>query len=187
MSKLTVLVDMDEVIVNLVDSWLDMYHQLGGERKTREDIKSYSMDGQFRDMALFWKAIDRAPAMRIAKPLPGAIEGLRRLYETHDTFIVTYARTESWGKAHEAKLAWLWQHAPWFDRDKVIFARHKHLVRGDVLVEDNPQTIARWLDQERRVWAYLIDQPWNRGERTYFVDRVNSLSDVADALCGGEI
>ena len=37
----------------------------------------------------------------------------------------------------------------------------KHLVRGDVLIEDHPGTCHRWLSTNRSGLAVLIDRPWN--------------------------
>ncbi len=182
----TVLVDMDEVLVDLVASWLDMYHELGGERVYKDQVVSYNFEtsGLIKDMPLFWKALDRAPAMRVAKPLPGAMEALKKLTEHPelDVYIVTYARTESWGKAHEAKLAWLWQHAPWFDRDKVMFVRNKELVRGDYLVEDNTHTLEKWDMHTRFGKALLIHQPWNEGVPWHRPYKFGSFADAAEYI-----
>lgn len=182
--KKTLLCDLDEVVVNLMDSWLAMYHELGGELKTRADIRNYNMDGQFADMSLFWKAIDRAPSMRVAKPFPGAIAALRELHGHYNLYLVTYARHESWGRAHEAKLAWLWQHAPWLNRDRVIFVREKSMILGHILIEDNVENCEKWLAANPHGEAYLVTQNWNKNYKVCHprMLRVKDLADAAQAL-----
>lgn len=187
MRKSIVLIDMDEVVVDLVDSWLAMYESLGGEHVERSAVKEYFFEksGLIKDLPLFWKAIDRAPALRIARPMPGAIGALKRLYEDPrlEVHLVTYARHESWGKAHEAKLAWLWQYAPWLDRDQVTFTRQKHLMRGDYLIEDNADTCEKWLKEDSSGCAILIDHAWNKtaGILTH-ATRVNNLAEAANLI-----
>lgn len=186
--KLTVLVDMDEVIVDLMTTWLINYRAHGGEHVEREDILEYALEGRFKDMIKWWKCIDRFWVLDHAKPLPGAIDALRRLDAMCNVFIVTHARYEAKGHAHEQKLLWLERYAPWFDRDKVIFTRQKHLVRGDVLIEDNIETLRRWkLANHHQGEAFLIDSPWNqsglgRGSDFQYY-RMDSLAEIADILC----
>ena len=38
----------------------------------------------------------------------------------------------------------------------------KHLIRGDVLIEDHPGTAAKWSHENPRGVAILLDRPWNR-------------------------
>lgn len=187
MSKKTILVDMDEVIVGLLDSWLCEYHALGGERAYKSGVTSYSMAGQFLNMPLFWKAIDDEYAIADAKVLPGALDALQALYEAHDVYVLTYARVESFGRAHAQKLEWLECNAPWFNRDKVIFARYKHLVRGDFLIEDSADNVRAWLAADCMGQAILIDQPWNRNATDLNHRREASLATAAAKILSGEL
>ena len=163
MSKPIVLVDMDEVIVALLDEWLESYGFVaGGVPCNRKEFTSYSFDGQFENMQKWWDCIDKGDVLMLAKPMELALNALDHLTDFTDVYIVTYARTESNGLAHQQKLRWLEMHAPWFDRDKVIFTKHKHLVAGHYLIEDSIDNIRAWLANLPHGIAFLVEAPWNR-------------------------
>lgn len=55
------------------------------------------------------------------------------------------------------------------ERVHFVHGKYKHMVRGDVLIEDHPGNAAAWLDSHPRGLAILIDRPWNApGAREYW-------------------
>jgi len=62
----------------------------------------------------------------------------------------------------------------------------KHLVYGDVLVEDNPTTASKWANE----WfssAVLISRPWNESANTHsLIFRAASLSDALTLIKRGQ-
>ncbi|QST02760.1 hypothetical protein IMZ31_19615 (plasmid) [Pontibacillus sp. ALD_SL1] len=65
------------------------------------------------------------------------------------------------------------------DQKKIIFCSEKHRIRGDVLIDDKPQTFLahRALGME----CLLVDQPYNRHIDTSY--RYHSLLEAEDRIC----
>lgn len=61
---------------------------------------------------------------------------------------------------HE-RMTWLSSTIP-ADRVHFVSGKFKHLVRGDVLIEDHPENAAAWLQAHPHGVAILVDRPWNR-------------------------
>jgi 5'-nucleotidase len=91
-------------------------------------------------------------------PLPGAIDALEALHQMgHHVFIVT-APIRTPHSASE-KLEWVTKHlgANWTLR--TILTRDKTLVRGDVLIDDNPEVLGALPP----LWEHIyFDQPYNQ-------------------------
>ncbi|WP_167043481.1 hypothetical protein [Salinibacterium sp. ZJ454] len=87
-------------------------------------------------------AYDDAPGIfSLMDPLPGAIEAYTELSRVFDTYILS---TAPWGNpsAWQHKVEWVHEHlgkaegTPAYKR--LILSHHKHLNRGDYLVDDRP-------------------------------------------------
>lgn len=183
MIKPVVVADMDECIVSLLDSWLHEYTVVSYEPpRRRDEFTSYSFSGQFQDMDLWWSCIDNGNVLANARPRPGALASLQILNDATETYIVTYARSEAEGKAHTQKLRWLQKHAPWFDRDKVIFTKHKHLVNGDYMLEDSLDNLHAWVTAGENRSGILIDAPWNKAVTPVHCRRAYDLGHAVDMI-----
>lgn len=80
------------------------------------------------------------------------------------------------------RLAWL---RPFVSPHKVIFTSQKHLVRGDVLIEDNASHASAWIAANPEGRAFLLDRPWNRKDTHPRVERARTYSQIVEALFGG--
>ncbi len=73
---------------------------------------------------------------------------------------------------------WIQERMSWLagdihaERVHFVSGKYKHLVRGDVLLEDHPETAYAWCEAHPNGVALLIDQPWNRpGSKEWHVHR----------------
>ena len=69
-------------------------------------------------------------------PLPGALEAYRALVDRgHDVYILS---TAPWGNpsAWSDKLQWVKEHLGLIAHKRLILTHHKHLLRGDLLIDD---------------------------------------------------
>jgi 5'(3')-deoxyribonucleotidase len=157
-----ILVDMDGIVVDLFESWFDAYAKLSNYKKQIQlsDVTTWGFEhlkqverrkllGLLARFNVFWNA----------GPLPGAVEGLGRLVDAgHEVLLVTDAPTSG---AAKGKYEWvgcfLGKHG--FTPQHLVMTAHKHLVIGDVLIDDKPSTIGTFVATGRGIWT--IRYPYN--------------------------
>lgn len=90
---------------------------------------------------------------------PGARDFVRELRHEGEAHAVTAPFRSSASWMYE-RLGWLSSEIPG-DRIHFVSGAYKHLVRGDVLIEDHPKTAHDWCETNQSGIAILIDRPWN--------------------------
>ncbi len=115
----------------------------------------------------------------------GAKDFVRELAREGDVHAVTapFRSSPSW--MHE-RLGWLTSEIAG-DRVHFVSGKYKHLMRGDVLVEDHPKTAHDWCEANPSGIAVLIDRPWNRpGAHEWHMHsrmyRVRSFEEALQAI-----
>lgn len=168
---------MDGVISNILPIWLAAYRDRTGEALFVEDIKTYTFGACVKNEALFFELLYDAQLFRNAPPMFGA-SAFKRLYQNPalDVRVVTYVHPDC-PDGHEQKLDWLKMYFADFDPSHVIFAKDKHLVRGDFLIEDNPENIERWLEAHPDGRAVCMNAPYNK---SFEHDRIIGYLDSFD-------
>ncbi len=121
------------------------------------------------------------------KAYPFAQNAVESLKSLADVFIVTapLPRSKSWTYDREI---WLREH---FDirLNHVIHARTKHLVHGNVFVDDKLSNVEEWgayWEFHSRVprIPFLWDQPWNANETLLHSKRAKSWDGIIDYVKG---
>jgi len=163
----TVLVDMDGILANLQDSWYPRYNAIrpeGWPELTPESVTSWDIPQAHHPT--LWSVIEQPGLYRNLKPLPGAIEGLKALYTAaengqprFDIYVVTSATAAP--HTPTEKIQWLGEHFPFISRKKVITAHTKHIIRGDVLIDDGPPNIEGWGKVNPDKTILTIKYPYN--------------------------
>jgi len=135
MKKLTILVDMDDVLENLVECWLAEIELRFGISIPIEDIKTWDIASFFPTLTKeqvfsplsddeFWDKLT---------PLLGASECLSILINDGHTVRIV---TASYYETLPAKMKWLFKHYPFLKWEDVIVAYDKKIINGDVLIDD---------------------------------------------------
>jgi 5'(3')-deoxyribonucleotidase len=69
-------------------------------------------------------------------------------------------------KPYRPSRTWAYDRLEWLDKympkAPVVMTGHKHLIKGDILVEDHPGNLAEWLDHHPTGMGVLVDRPWNQ-------------------------
>ena len=115
MSKKRLYFDMDGVIVDFASAL---------ELQSEETLKEY--EGR----------LDEIPGLfSQMKPMPGALEAVRRLNETYDCYILS---TAPWNNpsAWSDKVTWITEHLDDVFHKKMIITHCKHLCKGNYLIDD---------------------------------------------------
>ena len=115
MSKKRLYFDMDGVIVDFASAL---------ELQSEETLKEY--EGR----------LDEIPGLfSQMKPMPGALEAVRRLNERYDCYILS---TAPWNNpsAWSDKVIWITEHLDDVFHKKMIITHCKHLCKGNYLIDD---------------------------------------------------
>ena len=136
MKKLTILVDMDDTIEQLLKSWVEGVNERYGYSVSWEDIAEWNVTKAFPGLTMeqvytiptepgFWKKVE---------PIPGAAEALQHfMAEGHEVYIATATPYIS---VTEKMTDCLFRLFPFLKWAQLIITFHKQMLRADVLIDD---------------------------------------------------
>jgi len=156
----TILIDADGVLFDFITPFLALGNRIAGTQITREDITTWDIHPHFpeahREEIL---GIMGSEGWCYDLPvLPGAVEALAALREMGRVYCVTSPwSSRTW--AYERTLAL--KDKLGFDPHDVLHVSAKHLVKGDVLIDDKYSTLEAWKDAFPNGTAILIHMPYN--------------------------
>ena len=172
-----ILVDCDGVLANFIEPFLAIANRLAGTSYTEADVKEWDMDRLPGFEAIKNEAWAEVGDPGFARNMPlyqGAQEGMRRLADIGEVFIVTaplwlHKEDESRGDLHGQTFCWdrvKWLRAHFgIPATRVIFAYHKELVEGDVLIDDKVENVEAWIKAhgtKKGTSAILWSHPYNK-------------------------
>lgn len=140
------LIDQDQVLCDWKGRVVQYWNEDTGENLDQDrDCKHWDTAqdlGYEKGGGHFIRSVMRHPDFYTnLEPLPGAIEGLAFLRDQgHELRIVSSVPKQA-AIAYHGKLEWLRKHVPWFDLDHFYAVKHKHEVKGDVLIDDGCHNI----------------------------------------------
>lgn len=178
MKNLTILFDADDVAENLVECWVSALNERYGTTVTIEDVTEWDISKAFPTLTRqqVYDILKEDELWNRLEPMPGSQEVLQKFYdEGHQLYMVTATNYHT----VEAKMERIFELFPWLDWDHVIIAGNKQMIRGDVLIDDNPENLIGG-DYLR----ILYDRPHNRSFRQTAGDiyRLYSWENIYDFL-----
>lgn len=175
--------DVDGVLIDFAAPALAFLASVG-RRKTYDQIKTWDIfegDEELEDE--FKETVVSQPGYCYSlEPLPGAIDFVRRARERYDVQVITTPYdVPYWFDERKSSLVDNFG----MPRSAITFTHHKEFIEGDALVEDKVENVVRWYDNwkgRRRCLAMVVDQPWNRVELPYGINRAVDFEDLSDWL-----
>lgn len=182
MSDLVFLLDMDGVIADFIGKLLKIYKERYGVSYTHADVTHF----------MFEKCFDKATADKMY-PLfnePGFFADLEKIQHADETvtallglghveICTTPPKVHSGDNASRAsvekktrslnhysvadKLVWINDHFPQLSKHVTLTGK-KHLIRGDVLIDDGMHNIKPWCGAHPKGLGLVVEQPWNVNE-----------------------
>ena len=168
-----ILLDADGVLFSFVGPYLDVVYECTGRRHTPADLRMWDLSTSLAltadEITRVHTALTRRGFCAGLPVLPGAVEAVAALQERADVRIVTTPLQGSvfWCSERTEALARYFGIVP----NQIHFCERKHEVRGDLLVDDNPDHVRRFPGR-----ALLWSHPHNASETT--LERVSSWSQV---------
>lgn len=175
MNKLRILLDVDGVIADFDQFYLDCAVRAGVIRETSVDAdwRSNAWDvgnalGLTKDgKAEVWREIQRPEAGERMPAYPDAILAVKELVLFADVYFPTSPiyRSPSW---EYDRYMWFKRHFNEGVADRLIFTKRKHLIAGQVFVDDKERHLQEWLHEWKGsvsvANAILWPHPYNNNE-----------------------
>ncbi len=172
---MTIFVDMDEVIADAYQAHIDIY-----EQEHKREFTKAQCDGKE-----FWQCVPeehqdsvRGHARRIGffkdlKVIPDSQEVLRALSDKYQVYIASAAMQFPYSL--KEKSDWLDHYFPFIPWQHRILCGHKHVLKGDLLVDDRSYNLERFEGRQ-----LLFTSPHNT--QTNKFERVSSWNEIASLL-----
>lgn len=174
MDKLSIAIDMDEVIADIIGKFIDVYQQVHGYNFTLDQMHGK----EFRELLppemvpSLREYINRKGFFRDLRPMADSREVVEELNKKYEVFIVS-AATE-FPNSLEDKQQWLGDHFPFISWTNIMFCGYK-IVSTDMMIDDRIKNFARY--NGRKI---LFSSPHNLLLTEY--ERVNNWKEVAEKL-----
>ena len=158
-----ILLDVDGVCCDFVQPIVNKVNTLTGSHHTPTDINQWEMMDAFNATPQTRKAVDNMVKTkgfcRGLKAYDGALEGVNALRNFATVHPVTAPYDSDFWIAEREQ--WLVQELG-FSRHDIAYTHAKHLIMGDVLIDDKTSTLVKWQTARGpKAKAVLFSQPWN--------------------------
>lgn len=177
----TVLLDVDGVIADFRQLYVGCCNEVNSTAFTVEDTGTAwdfarTMGLSREQHKKTWEAINRKGQAGKMTLLPGARAGVLALMSIANVYFVTMPVPSSPTWTYDRN-AWLSACFRLNASDHVLYTSQKHLVRGDVFVDDKPEIVLNWLTNNAGlgvIWGKPPELPELK-ERTFQYDNWNTL------------
>lgn len=136
-----ILVDMDDVLELLVPGWVAYINDRFGTSASPADVRDWNMAMAFPTLTheQVYSAVMDDALWDYVQPMPGADEALRKLMaQGHEIWVVTATHYATL-RAKMEKV--LFRYFPYLDWHHVIITENKHMILGDILIDDGPHNL----------------------------------------------
>lgn len=188
--KITIMIDIDDCIWNLVEHWIDDYKDF----IHYYDYMLYESHDKYLDISqvtswdivkclkptdpdLFWATLDNKDfwaTMGVDKGVKQALEAINS-HKNIDLIICT----DTYYKSATPKLKRFFSLFPFIKPSQVICMKEKWRLDADIVIDDKPETLEKFmLKQNPPVAIVKINKPWNENTVCdYCFDKFNK--DIA--------
>lgn len=193
--KITVMIDLDDVLWNLVEHWIDMYKHhramsfkwcilddahdeaLNSSMVTSWDIESCL---EPNDKKLFWSVLDTKGFWDTITANLETIHALKAINDNPNIDLIIC--TDTYYKSATAKLTRFFELFPFIEPRQVICMKEKWRLDADIVIDDKPETLEKFmLKQNPPVAIMKINKPWN--ETTICDYSFNEFNDGIARFC----
>lgn len=140
MSRPIIAVDMDDVIWDLMTSWVNFLNREYGLNVNPDSIRGWSVPEVFPTLTedQVYAPLSDWTMWADVEPMPGACEYLKKLLDKgYNIYLVTATAPEN----VEYKFRLIQQHFPFISWNNVVVMQNKKLFRADALVDDGPHNL----------------------------------------------
>lgn len=166
-----ILIDMDDVIADAVERFLEWYERDYGVRYTKEDLKGTKLHMIVPEEHR--KIVKEYPHREdFFKDLPvieNSIEVVEELNNRFEVYIASAAMEFPYSLPHKTK--WLDKYFPFIHWKRRIFCGDKSVLKGDILIDDHDFNLSVFDGR-----AIMFSSPHNLNDTKY--ERLDSWLDA---------
>lgn len=159
--KLTIMLDMDETMVNLNKEVIRQYNiDFNDNFDYRKNTKYWWQDTK-GDIPYFTNVLNRKGVFLNAEPIKGAIETVTKLHEEgFELFVVTYPQYNE--HCFLEKIEWIKKYLPFLTEEQMIFTSKKYLLANEdtILIDDNSKFLKEF--NKHNGISIGFKQPWTK-------------------------
>lgn len=132
----TILIDMDDTIENLCEAWVEWLNSKYGLDVKVTDITEWDMTKFFPSLTPdeIYEPLKNDEFWCTVQPKADAQKYIKRLQD--DGYKVLICTTSNYHSFKSKMENCLFKHFPFISYDQVIVTHHKHLIKGDYLIDD---------------------------------------------------
>lgn len=171
MKKIRILVDCDGPLSDFEGSALDLVERETGKRYDRDQLTSWDTFGCLgltNFYALMRADVETNGFCLRMKEVPGSAPALKFMNEIGEVFVVT-ASFDAYNWDLDRRM---WLNTKFgIDKEHIIQTSAKHVVDGDLFIDDRPENIVSWIEAHPKGYALLWDLPHNHGFNLNSIDK----------------
>jgi len=173
---MSVLVDVDDVILDLVPTWVKFYNEEFNDVLTKNNIKDWNIVEFIKPEASerMFEYVGEGKIFLEAPVIENSLYGVNVLKEAGQRVIYVTA-----GDPHNFKERRLIQEGFLENVSDYIVARDKSVVMGTYMIDDNYKNVVHAMGK-----AWLFNAPWNK--KFEYRHRVRNWLDIINKIKSGE-
>jgi len=166
--KLVALLDVDGVLADFLSPVMTKMNEITGADVKYDDVTTWKVEDVYSfydDKAgdLIWEIIKQPGFCESLKMYPGADDFVYHLSKMFDVYFVT-APCDSPTWVAERNI-WLCSHLGEEYVKKTVYTKNKHLVKGDLFIDDSFNNCTEWQESFPTMTSVLWTQPYNKQHR----------------------
>lgn len=179
-----ILMDCDGVIFDFVGAIIEQTESICGEKVRREDLTQWDFFPQLplskKEFLALYGRINSPGFCQSLKMLPGAQEGIEELRAIPGVEIVyvtsPYTSCPTWSYERSNALV---SSGLAKNHNAVVHTSAKHLVEGDIFIDDNPDNVYAWLREHEMGSGVIWRAPYNTTAQGFKMSQFWELSNYA--------
>ncbi len=172
---MTLFIDMDEVMADTYNAHIAYYNAEFGEKLRLEQCMGrevWQCVPENRRQSIY-NHTSKAGFFRNLSPMPGSQEVIGELCQKFDVYVASAAM--EFPVSLKEKSEWLDEHFPFLHWKKRILCGDKHILRGDILIDDRSYNLEHFIGR-----PLLFTSPHNLDQNGF--ERVANWQEVAERL-----
>lgn len=176
---MVICIDIDDTLCNLQEVVMDLFNKRHGTHYKLEDFTEFDIMNVLptQDAILMKDIYGETGLYDKVKPMPGAQQALEKLINLgHQVYLVTAAIPNTYGE----KVAFIKRFFPYIDESHIVCMKHKWLLKCDIMIEDNLQTLLAKPHYHR----ILMNRPWNHSAKdwVYGISRCDNWNEILEVV-----